>query len=339
MGIDVVVTCTKRKRYIPDPTLFFEKFIYDDVQVLSQQWMKATNPISQKYAAADLYMGAGWHLACKAFKSATKLSETDSAPCRFFILSAGYGLLNSDDYIPSYEATFATGSNQIGRSIVSTVPTVERHQAWWSAINQQRYGVPTPIADTMRPNNYCLTVASQDYIDAIIPDLTQMTKSYNTDHLAIVSIGTNISQMPDSLQPYFLPIDVRIEHLLKVPRTTINQAAAFWLLDQVIPNTGWSRRKLEPAIREAIEQASVHAPKREPGQRMTDEKILDWIREEYRNPVRSTVGQLLQTLRRKGWSCEQSRFSRLYRTVTETAGPTVAIHSLETDAEQVVLNL
>lgn len=344
MGIDVIVTCTKRKRYLPDEMLHFGSLPLNNANNLSSKWFLAVEHINQRYSTENVYLGGAWQLAKKTFISATKLSTTSNAPCCLRVLSAGFGLLETTDMIPSYEATFATGPNQVGSRIASGAPIIERHQDWWRAINQIRLGTPTPLTDKISGTNCCLLVASQDYIDAILPDLAQLASRRDPDQLAIVSVGTAVDRLPDALKPYFLPVDVHVEHLLKIPRTTINQGVANWLLSTVIPETGWSRRILEPAIRDAIRRASLDAPTREPGQRMTDDTILEWIREEYARSVRPTRAGLLQRFRRKGWACEQGRFSRLCRAVADTTGSSMTgssgvKESVLTDGEQAVLSL
>lgn len=188
-AINLVVSCTNRKRYETAPGLTARRLVGSDLQARLRIWKEnlRTAP-EEKYPAKDLYIGEHWSVVRDILSAAGNRGWD----LRLWICSAGYGLIRPSARIHSYQVTFASGTKDSvtawGRNAV---------QKWWKgvcscAIAGER-GVPRSLAKLALefPHTPMIVALSADYLNAVQEDLlTVLSYEYFRSHLAIISCGT-----------------------------------------------------------------------------------------------------------------------------------------------------
>src|SRR5262245_29431194 len=100
--MELVVTCTKRKRGPVHPASQFRSLPILPPDELAREWLARAAHAGAKKPVSQLYAGGGWCAAQGAYAAARKLGG-----CRLHILSAGFGLVSPEEMIAPYSATFA----------------------------------------------------------------------------------------------------------------------------------------------------------------------------------------------------------------------------------------
>jgi len=125
--------------------------------------------------------------------------------------------------------------------------------------------------------------------------------------------GASLSAtLPAALRPSLAPYDARLDSILPGTRADFSQRALIHFVNSVAAKrTSQDRAADFAAVESALESAV--APDRMRRPRRTDEEILQLI--SARLPSQSGIARILRALRdEEAVACEQSRFSRLYRT-------------------------
>lgn len=92
-------------------------------------------------------------------------------------------------------------------------------------------------------------------------------------------------------------------------RATLNQRALVWLLEEIVPRSSWERTAIEKEIKRRLKNLRPVEPK--PKQRLSDNGVEKWIRQQWKREPKLGRTELLRRLRNAGYSCEQKRFSEI----------------------------
>ena len=221
--VNVVVTCTKDKRYP----------IADDCQIRNipngtladriNEWQDRLNRrFCERVIVNDLYSGDHW-ANVRAFSSAC--FDID-----LWVCSAGLGLIRVDDKVPPYAATFSRNHPD---SVSDSFSESERSTAtkdWWNAIQNcwKSWFNDRPRSLSMLmaryPKRSLLVVTSETYLQAIADDLRQgVSCLFDPDQLSVVCSGVKTLK---GLEANLIPCDARMQALTGGVRRSLNTRLA-----------------------------------------------------------------------------------------------------------------
>ncbi len=263
-------------------------------------WIEKIRTASTNAAANELYAGRGFGLAIEAAKIASG---------KLYILSAGLGLVAGDQQVPVYGLTV---SGAHAESVSSRVTGRLDVASWFSAVLSSPYS--EPWADVVSENSGRILVAlTRPYARMVGQSLSKL----EPQALARLRIfGTSLaSDLPACLHPALTPYDDRLNTVFPGTCADFPQRALLHFVRSVaIRDDARDRDSDHAAVAAALR--GVAAPDKPRRPRRTDQEILQLITMRLRS--QSGIAQVLRALRDcDGVACEQSRFSRLYRTALE----------------------
>jgi hypothetical protein len=152
-------------------------------------------------------------------------------------------------------------------------------------------------------------VASERYLDALREDL-EAVAGLLTDHesLMIISAGT---KSLGGLDRFLVPCDARLQALLGGSRGSLNIRLAQKVLVEArsLPRLAGLKRRCRKTLER---QPPPPVYDRRP---MTDVQVCAYIRKELDRHAKLAHTPMLRELRDRGFACEYSRFSTLYKQV------------------------
>lgn len=291
----IVTSCTQRKSVdvrvglgqLPDA---------GGLKTLAKAWRRIIAGESSAGTAATLYQGRS---ISDTVAVATHLST------RWYVVSAGLGLVPEDHPVPSYECTVAAGSelsNRLGRLGATTAD-------WWNALTASQ---PHPLSRLIAQGPTLVALPSS-YLRMVIHDLAQVSATH-AKHLRIFTSTAGARVVPARLTACIMPYDDRLE---SVPgyagtRTDFAQRALRHFVVK-LSAAFLSREEARAKVTAALARRS--RPIRSQGLRLSDDEIRLAIMTQWtRHKGRST--RLLRYLRDEaGISCEQKRFSRIWQSL------------------------
>jgi hypothetical protein len=260
----------------------------------------------QRIPVRELYLGNHWSIVKSLEAEATKVG----GKLTLWVASAGYGMLSMDALIHPYAATFSHGRDSVGNA--------EAGRVWWQALTRWRLpGVRHRSFSELvesSPRRPVLVAASAAYVSAMRDDLEGAARLSTPDRFGIIAAG--VRQLGE-LEPYLIPADSRFQHTLKGPTHSLNVAIlrhAIRQSGQWYPDLGELRTRFARKLKSL---APMPTYDRSP---QSDEQIKDFIRRETALTPGVKQSVLLRRLRSEGLACEQSRFKKLYLSLSPQPG-------------------
>jgi hypothetical protein len=289
----VVTSCTQRKAgrdrvdvaQLPESTSLVH---------LAQAWRRAIGKASADTVAQSLYQGRS---IVDAAAAAAALGAS------WYVVSAGLGLIRSDQRVPAYECTVALGTGLDRR-----LRALNSHAArWWSALTDTS---PAPLSRLIAKAPTLLALPS-GYLRLVQDDLAQVTPS-KARSLRIFTSTAGAQYVPDHLKGCVMPYDDRLESVRGYAGTQADFAQrALRHFVEVLQATAMPLEEARETVTASL--ASRRRRKRSIGQRMTDDEILKVLLAQWTRHSGSST-KLLRYLRDEARiSCEQKRFSRLWQ--------------------------
>jgi hypothetical protein len=250
--------------------------------------------------AGALYAGRGFGLATQAAQF------TDA---KFYILSAGLGLVASDRQVPLYGLTV---SGRHAESVAARVTGEFDVAAWFSGLLSGPYSHQWADAIAQGPGRVLIAL-TRPYAQMVAESLV----SLGPQALARLRIfGASLAPaLPAALRHTLMPYDARLDAVFPGTRADFSQRALLHFVRSVAVKGSAPDRDADHA---AVETAlsGVAAPSRLRRPRRTDTEILQLIAGRLQS--QSGIARILRALRDdEGVACEQARFSRLYRTALQ----------------------
>jgi hypothetical protein len=308
--INVVVTCSKDKRFAVPDSCFLRQVTGASLQGRLSEWQRRTmRQWNARVQVLDLYAGDHW-ATVKSFRS-------PSAELVIWVCSAGFGLLHVEDQVPPYAATFSPSHPDFVGAGLSKEQRGTAPAEWWrqtqSFWQDDLSRHPRSLADLMRlrVDEKFLVVASANYLNAIADDLrTGLSCLSNRDDLAIVSAGTDGME---GLNENLVPCDARMQMMVGGAMRSVNTRLAARILQEA------SESLSVADLRDRYGRLLAKMPPlpRFDRKQLSDSEISEFIRSRFRCGVATSHSQLLRVLRDEGIACEQKRFASLFRRVAE----------------------
>lgn len=224
----------------------------------------------------------------------------------WYVVSAGLGLVRSDQPVPAYECTVAAGSELGGRLARSGSTSAD----WWNAITGAQ---PNPLSCLIGRSPTLLALPST-YMRMVHDDLARVPTA-KSEHLRIFTSTAGAQHVPGHLAKCVMPYDDRMESVPNYAGTRSDFAQR--ALRHFVEALGATQLPLEEA-RAAVFAALEHRIRRPRsiGRRMSDDEIRRVLTAQWTRHAGSST-RLLRYLRDEASiSCEQKRFSRLWQALS-----------------------
>ncbi len=305
-SVHALVACTSRKRYRPAPGLRLRDLDGQAAQ-RAAEWTNRLESAECAVAALDLYTGNSWYVA-------RDLRSTLGDDCVLWAVSAGFGLLGTDDDIAPYGATLTGGhaDSVVRRADSGQASRIAR--AWWRALcdwrelsSERNSHRDIASVAAKRSDDLFVVCAGRSYVDAMADDLV-LAASRLAEPERLIIFGSG--ECPDGrLQHSWVRVPVRVR--LAVGGTLNSlfvRVARCTLVDD-----GPSQADV-PTARAVVDRlaASVERPVEVRRDRASDEQIAVWITDELHQEEKISKSAALRRFRDSGWACEQSRFGHLF---------------------------
>ena len=301
-NILIFAPCTDRKRRKPAPNLSARDLPEGDVGTLARFWAKCVSDQSDRVAARDLYCG-------RAFKEVMDAAESLNASLK--VISAGLGIIDKDQEIPSYSATVTPKSPD---SILKRILSGEASSsAWWHALLNE-----LPDATGFRAEldaseaSLVLIALTEKYAEMIHSDL----EGLDAEEIARFRVfGAGIAKhLPEKLVPAVMPYDGRFDGPQSPRPGTMSDFGprALRHYADLLRSGQVSGEDLE-VDRSALERHMAGWLPRETPVRakLSDDEVINFIHVSWEETGgRSQV--TLRLLRDHGLACEQKRFRDLF---------------------------
>lgn len=302
----VVTSCTNRKKKTGTVLALENADRFESLCDLACGWQRQVRAVGEGelHAAVDLYAG----------RSITEAKRTaDSLAASLYIVSAGHGLLRSDERIPSYNVTVSpTPDNALHRCLIRLGKSAAD---WWQAL-VQTFGTRRSFAElvTDSPSALFLLAVPSAYLPLLAHDLANLSND-DVRRLRILTSSHGASKLPTRLQAAVMPYDERLEGLAghAGTRSDFPQRA----LRHFVAVLGGQALPLEFArqqVREAMD--ALRKPTLPERLRKTDEEIIALLQQNW-DRFNGSATALLRYLRDDALvACEQSRFRSLRQHVS-----------------------
>ena len=296
----VVTNCTARKKAGIPLVQFLPRG--EGIRQIAEHWRSSLEAESIRLQAGQLYVG-------RSILEAKNVSRELGA--QLFIVSAGIGLVNSDETIPGYDISASGNGTELAT-------TLTRHGFskwdWWHILAAGK-GLGWLLRE--HPDAMLLLSLPSEYLDMVREDLSAVSPC----ELSRVRVFTSsagrkkIGEMPGLP---VLPYDERLESIAGYAgtRSDFPQRA----LKHFVSRLKGHLLPIDEATRAVNAALGDFELKASPNRRrLADKEIRELIRQAWEGFGGNSV-KLLRHLRDKERvACEQTRFSRLRRQVEEAA--------------------
>lgn len=292
----ILTACTMRKRFSPDPALIAASLSKGSLHSVGQDWRSRIAKAVGVAEARDLYAGRGMMEAKKA------AAEADAT---LFIASAGLGLVEASDVIPSYDLTVAKG---LPSSILSKLPHGTTEEDWWDQIAMTQ-GIARFEARIKRDQDHLLVALPASYLK-MLGGFLKALSAFTEGRLRVFT-GSEHYEIDPELKPYHMPYDRRLDGG-PAPGTLgdFAQRALRHFVTGILPVLPTEDAKGH-AQQVTSALSSWERPVSKSRTRLDDDQLLKTIRTEW-DSVHGSSTKLLRKLRDElGIACEQGRFARL----------------------------
>ena len=296
-----MTNCSKRKRIIPDARLLAGSLAPGSLDEVTREWVRRVASSGAQIEAGQLYSG-------RQFRESVQASIALGAT--ILIVSAGLGVLQPSDLVPSYSLTVAPGASD---GILGKVTDQANAGDWWHAITRRFRSLDATILDD--PAGLILIALPSPYLSMIEHEIEQ----FSPERLSRTRIftGQSFRFRAARLDHHLMPYDARLDGPNSPVPGTATDFASRALRDfatAVLPLApDATPEKHAAAVLSRIEQWGFAVrPQR---RRQSDADLLDIIRASW-GDAGGSASQMLRWLRAElGLACEQGRMRNLHAAV------------------------
>ena len=306
MSVALITSCSNRKSCPADLRLRAFDLPEGSHAKVAEVWCRRVAKLTPTKKAGQLYSSRGPAIA-------RKLVAEDL--CSNWIVSAGLGLLGSDELAPGYDLT-VTGDSE--NNIQSKIKgEIFDPQIWWSQIaaNFQNKNSIKRIAS--RDSASLIVIAlPANYLRMIANDLRGIGQK-NRNKLRI--LGCGLETVPDDLREYWIPYDSRLDgpdSPIPGTKSDFSHRAAQHFIEIILSNTESKNiKKHITLVTNSLEK--LRLPITVKRKQLDDDEMKTIIRKLW-SRADGQVGRMLRVLRdEEKIACEQGRFAKLFREVKE----------------------
>jgi hypothetical protein len=291
--IVLVAACAQRKRIPVLPDLSLASLSARPEERLHEWRERLASTPAPRLTAESMYAGDHWSAVLEAYR----LSSTYSSRTELWIISAGYGLIESSSQIKPYSATFSSGKpDSVWRGPIDG-GRIEQLQAWWRGLNQR-----TTLEDVMPSGDGAMLIAAgADYLTAIRTEVERLAHT-GDEHLSVISAGSHSKRAS-------LPVTGGLRTALGGTDSALN-ARVLRLIAATAHEHEFRYSRMERLLNHLAH--STRPPPRQRGNAATDAALQDFIRSLRRRVPGISRTRALRDLRASGIACEQNRFAAIW---------------------------
>ena len=308
--LNIVVTCTKRKRIRPGPRMWLRDIEAANLRDGFSEWLKRLEECAEEAdLARNLYAGDHWSVV----QSLEDTAHASGLDAKVWVCSAGYGLVRIDARVKAYSATFSLHHPDSMLRWNPTEAHSRKKESWWQL--HQEWSGPEPTQPrsisglaASDPESPMLIVASHDYLRAIGRDVKRaLLELQIPDSLSIISTGTK--RLPD-LEANLLPSGAALQASVGGSMHSLNIRLARRILrecgaEELRASTLTSRLKhwlqLMPQTSRTVRR------------RLTDAEVQKYVVDSLTEDEHASWSLLLRRLRDSSRACRQERFVSIFR--------------------------
>lgn len=294
----VLTNCTARKRSGSQALRLRPPDAGNGLHQAVFQWKSALAAHGPQMPARTLYVG-------RSMSEAKRVCEALAAD--LWVASAGAGLIHGDDTLAPYDVTASGGIESLHVLLQRLGATPSE---WWRAL-RGRCSLAELIRST--PKAIVLAALPASYLQLIADDLAELEES-EIARVRIFTSRVGAEMLSGSASAAVMPYDDRLEDISKYKGTRADfpQRALRHFVEAL---HGHRLDQAAGRIAVAMSLESRAWPQATTRRRADDEEIKEMIRREWdRTGGRCSV--MLRWIRDDALvSCEQSRFSQLWRAV------------------------
>ena len=313
---NIVVTCTKRKKRLPEEALKFRHVRKSSIEDGFNAWIERVNGSKHDtLPARSMYAGDHWSVAT----SLEQIAASSGYKAAIWVCSAGYGLIGIDSEINPYSATFSSSHPDTVCRWSNGKYRRSYKEIWWQLLT----GWPGPDPDAPRsiadlaaaePARPLVVVASREYMEGIFNDCKRAREELEDPNLlSIVSVGSR--DLP-GLSANLLPSDISLRLMVGGSVRALNIRYTRKILEEV----GFQDLRASVLHRKCttLVAQSPKLPTISRAQTSDDEvQKFIWAALKQYGMTGHTV--LLRRLRESGRACGQNRFSRIFDTAVRAS--------------------
>ena len=299
--IYLLSNCTNSKSLIPQDSMLIKNHSFNNIDTSINNWEKnKESSTSNMIVAKELYKGHSWQETLKSVDILSQISTT-----KLLISSAGYGLINSDQKINSYQATFSKGNeNSIYNFKNDSIakPTT----IWWDRIN--KFDI-----SKLDKSAYVFINVSYEYLIAMQNTIKQLIDIFK-DKLFIIVLSKN--KLPDFYTKNILRFDTRFNSFENGTISSIIPRFSRWLFKEIVDKSlEFDNKEIQKHINNFLSKFSKYElPNRK---QLTDENISNLIIKQIQTKNIKSKSNGLKDLRSQGYACSQERYGKLYTKVKD----------------------
>lgn len=298
----IIVPCTDRKRQDPATNLTARSLPKANAATLAKTWVEQISNQVDRVPARDLYCG-------RAFKEA--LDATGCLNANLKVISAGLGIVDQHEEIPSYSATVAPGYPD---SILKRITDGDASpSAWWCALQSELPGARS-LYDELNASgaSLILTALTEKYAEMIHSDLEKL----GDETIARMRVfGAGIAKhLPEKFAPTVMPYDRRLDGpqspcpgtMSDFGQRALRHFAGLLHSGQVLgADLDADRSELERHM-------AGWLPRKTPVRtKLSDDEVINFIQASW-EVTEGRSQATLRLLRDSGRACEQGRFRDLF---------------------------
>ena len=314
-AVNLVVSCSNRKRHETAPGLAASELDGSDVQKRLRTWRERLRTAqAEEYPAEHLYMGEHWSVV----RAIPQDAMDRGWEVRLWICSAGYGLIQPSTRIKPYQAAFSPeAKDYVARGSIGNGGV----QSWWAGACSYAFpreeSFPRSLLALAQafPRTPLIVALSADYLNAVGADLLGVLQhNFFKRYLSIISCGTRGEH--HHLNDNLLPCDGRLSATLGGTLTSLNARVARFLFR--------SQADAEPSIDHMaalVSSIEIRTKAPVPRAQQPDVEVTRFIQTRLRKSPLASKTRLLEEFRAAGKACEQKRFGELYVRLRREAQP------------------
>lgn len=303
----VILSCTNRKRTTAGDPIRLRDIPVGDAATRATRWIEAISRAQSAEIVEALYAGEYWQAGTALSRAAGSLGPVTTS-----VLSAGLGLVHSDDCVPAYSATFATGHED---SVCTGGDVSTTRRRWWSDLTEwqgpSRSGSARSLAEAATsPGAHFLVCAGPDYLDAVADDLRMAHKVLGDSRLVVVASGAPL----EGLSEVWVRCPGRLRMRVGGSMGSTGVRVARLLLESLGRASDFDAQVMREFVADLLDDTPPLP--RYARARMSDDAVREWIVDDRAaHPGAANKSAAIRRLREQGLACEQGRFGRIYEAV------------------------
>ena len=304
----LITNCTNKKRVKINAKLDAATLCQGSPYEVAQEWRTRVSEMDGRHRADRLYCG-------RSFSESVVASKRLNA--ELWIVSAGMGLISTEDMIPAYNLSVSNTSCSPGAHMNGSWDST----LWWEDANKiwsPKRSIRKLISDN--PKSLVIIALSGPYLHMVRDDLQQIIPT-ERDRVRLIVHPANRSALT-ALCGNIMPYDEKLDGPDSSFRGTQNDfaaRAANHFCSLLVNNRAQCINYHRELVAKSL--STFRRPQRIRRKQRTDTDIVQLIIRHWAE-ARGGSGRMLRILRDKeAIACEQSRFRRLFHTAANDLRP------------------